>query len=179
MSRNPFGFASKDRGQKTEDEEHYIKLIHSQGKGFVSIKEVLKNAELVSKWKVSIGKLVPSNGEVGIDPSKGYNAMTQPRLMYPNEVITDSYLVLATFDTEKEARNFEKYMTLKTPRFLMHETYSSMNISKSNFRFVPFLDFKEEWTDEKLYIMFGFTKEEIEFIEGMIRPMSLMEADGV
>ena len=101
--------------------------------------------------------------------------MTQPRLMYPNEVITDSYLVLAAFDTEIEARNFEKYMTLKTPRFLMHETYSSMNISKSNFRFVPFLDFHQEWNDVMLYTKFGFTKEEIDFIEGMIRPMELME----
>ena len=174
LSRNPFGFASKDRGKKEADNEHYITLLHSQGKGYVSKKEVLKNNELISKWKISIGKLVPSNGEVGIDPAKGYNAMTQPRLMLPNEVITDSYLVLATFDTEKEAKNFEKYMTLKTPRFLMHETYSSMNISKSNFRFVPFLDYSEEWTDEKLYKLFGLSDEEIAFIEGMIRPMELM-----
>lgn len=175
LSRNPFGFASKDRGIKAPDTYHNITLIHSQGKGYVTMRDVLKNGDLVPKWKVSIGKLVPSNGEVGVDPSKGYNAMTQPRLMYPNEVITDSYLVLAAFDTEIEARNFEKYMTLKTPRFLMHETYSSMNISKSNFRFVPFLDFHQEWNDVMLYTKFGFTKEEIDFIEGMIRPMELME----
>ena len=171
LSRNPFGFASKDRGQRMESKSHYIKLIHSQGNGFVSEGEVLKNIDLVPKWKVSIGKLVPSNGEVGVDPSKGYNAMTQPRLMLPNEVITDSYLVLATFNTENEARNFEQYMKLKTPRFLMHETYSSMNISRSNFRFVPFLDYNQKWSDEIIYEMFGFTDKEINFIEGMIRSM--------
>jgi site-specific DNA-methyltransferase (adenine-specific) len=171
LSRNPFGFASKDRGQRKESKSHYIKLIHSQGNGFVSEGEVLKNIDLVPKWKVSIGKLVPSNGEVGVDPSKGYNAMTQPRLMLPNEVITDSYLVLATFNTENEARNFEQYMKLKTPRFLMHETYSSMNISRSNFRFVPFLDYNKKWSDEIIYEMFGFTDKEINFIEGMIRSM--------
>lgn len=173
FSRNPFGFASKDRGQKKYDEKHNVTLVHSQGKGFVRLDEVLKNRDSVSKWKVSIGKLVPSNGEVGVDPSKGYNAMTQPRILLPNEVITDSYLVLATFNTQNEATNFANYMTLKLPRFLMHETYSSMNISKSNFRFVPFLNYSKPWTDVELYALYNFTEDEIEFIESMIRPMEL------
>lgn len=176
-SRNPFGFASKARGQKTKDSQHPVTLIHSQGKGFVKFDEVTKNTELVDKWKISIGKLVPSNGEVGVDPSKGYNAMTQPRILLPYEVITDSYLVLATFTTEKEASNFAKYMSLKMPRFLMHETYSSMNISRSNFRFVPFLDYTKEWTDTELYERYCLSAEEIAFIEAMIRPMALGGGD--
>ena len=55
----------------------------------------------------------------------------------------------------------------------MHETYSSMNISKSNFRFVPYLDFNEEWTDSELYAKYNLTQEEIDFIESMIKPMDL------
>ena len=173
FSRNPFGFSSKSRGVEAKDSEHTIKLVHSQGIGYVSQDEVTKSNSFVDKWKISIGKLVPSNGEVGIDPSKGYNAMTQPRILSPNTVITDSYLVLATFDSEIEAQHFAKFMTQKFPRFLMHETYSSMNISKGNFRFVPFFDFKEEWTDEKMYKLFELTEDEINFIEKMIRPMEL------
>ena len=172
LARNPFGFESKARGQDNEDKEHFIKLIHSQGYGYVSMSEVLKNKDLVDTWKISIGKLVPSNGEVGIDPSKGYMAMTQPRILKPYEVITDSYLVLGCFKTENEAVNFAQYMRQKFTRFLMHETYSSMNISKSNFRFVPFLDFTFKHLDQDLYKQFGFSKEEIDFIEQMIRPMS-------
>ena len=173
FSRNPFGFASKDRGVTTLDKQHPITLIHSQGKGYVSYQDILKNREAVPKWKITIGKLVPSNGEVGIDVSKGYNAMTQPRILKPNEVITDSYLVLAVFDSELEANNFAHYMTLKTPRFLMHETYSSMNISRSNFRFVPYLDYTHEWSDKKLYELFHLSDHEQEFIETLIRPMSI------
>lgn len=171
FSRNPFGFESKSRGQNKKDSEHSIRLIHSQGEGYVSESDVLKNKESVSKWKVSIGKLVPSNGEVGIDPSKGYNAMTQPRILKPFDVITDSYLVLGTVDTEEKANNFSNYMKLKFPRFLMHETYSSMNISRNNFRFVPWLDFSKPWTDAELYEKYNLTQEEIDFIESMIRPM--------
>lgn len=175
FTRNPFGFESKSRGQ-SKDTRHSVMLFHSQGMGYVDINDVTKNRDAVSKWKVSIGKLVPSNGEVGVDPAKGYNAMTQPRVLPKNAVITDSYLVLGAFDTKSEAENFAKFMANKFPRFLMHETYSSMNISKSNLRFVPYLDFTREWTDQDLYERYGLTENEISFVEGMIRPMVPAEA---
>jgi site-specific DNA-methyltransferase (adenine-specific) len=30
---------------------------------------------------------------------------------------------------------------------------------------------KESWTDEKLYKKYGLTREEVDFIKSMIRPM--------
>lgn len=42
---------------------------------------------------------------------------------------------------------------------------------KKVYSFVPMQDFNEEWTDEKLYKKYGLSKEEITFIESMIRPM--------
>jgi site-specific DNA-methyltransferase (adenine-specific) len=39
--------------------------------------------------------------------------------------------------------------------------------------FVPVQDFTEPWSDEKLYKKYGITKDEIAFIESMIRPMEL------
>ena len=44
--------------------------------------------------------------------------------------------------------------------------YNSMT-----FRFVLVLDFTKSWTDEKLYVKYGSTKTEQEFIEPMIKPM--------
>jgi site-specific DNA-methyltransferase (adenine-specific) len=32
-------------------------------------------------------------------------------------------------------------------------------------------DFTEPWTDEKLYAKYGLTRDEIAFIESMVRPM--------
>lgn len=43
---------------------------------------------------------------------------------------------------------------------------------KKVYSFVPMQDFSETWSDEKLYKKYDLTKEEIEFIESMIRPMS-------
>jgi len=54
---------------------------------------------------------------------------------------------------------------------MMKQTLSSMNISKQNFMFVPFLDFSHPWTDEMLYQKYNLTEDEIAFIESMIRPM--------
>jgi site-specific DNA-methyltransferase (adenine-specific) len=37
--------------------------------------------------------------------------------------------------------------------------------------FVPVQDFSKPWTDKELYKKYKLTKEEIAFIESMIRPM--------
>lgn len=38
-------------------------------------------------------------------------------------------------------------------------------------------DFTQSWTDEKLYQKYGLSKDEIAFIESMIRPMDNDTAD--
>lgn len=48
---------------------------------------------------------------------------------------------------------------------------SSINLSRDKFQFVPLQDFSHPWTDEMLYKKYGLDPKEIEFIEGMIRPM--------
>lgn len=168
---DPFGFTAKERGKKNKF-NNSIKLIHSQGFGYVHINDIKKNRDLVNNYKVTIGKVVPCNGEVGVDPAKGYKAITTPRILEPEEIHTFSYLLLGIFKTKKEAENYRKYIMSKFARFLLRLTYSSMNISKSNFNLIPMQDFSEIWTDEKLYKKYKLTKEEIEFIESMIRPMN-------
>ncbi len=48
---------------------------------------------------------------------------------------------------------------------------SSINLSKEKFQFIPLQDFSHPWTDEMLYEKYGLDKDEIAFIESMIRPM--------
>lgn len=165
-----FGFPSAARGEK-EPFIGCISLIHSQGTGYIKRSDVKKNAELIDKYKATISILVPCNGEVDIDPSKGYKAITTPRIEVPGEVNTFSYLVLGAFDTEAEIKNYKQYLMCKFTRFMLHLTYSSMHIARANFVFVPDQDFTEEWTDEKLYKKYELTEDEIAFIESTIRVM--------
>lgn len=176
FSLDPFGFSTSARGCENAF-EGAIKLIHSKGVGYIKREDVAKNESLIDKWKVTIARVVPGNGEVGVDPEKGYKAITTPRILSPGEVNTFSYMLLGTFDTKKEAENFRAYMMCKFPRFLLRLTYSSMNIAKTNFMFVPKLDFKTLWTDEQLYEAFELSSDEIALIEKTIRPMNGGDSD--
>ncbi len=166
--RNPFGFASSARGQ-THNEKRPIKLIHSAGEGYISRDDILKNKTLIDQYKVTIGKVVPSNGEVDVTPDMGYRVITTPKIHGPETIVTESYLVLGGFDEEQQAKNFSFFVTRKFFRFLLKQSLTSMNISKQDFQFIPLLDWSEKWTDEKLYKLFNLTEEEIEYIEYVMR----------
>ena len=60
---------------------------------------------------------------------------------------------------------------------MMRATYSSVHISKSNFIFVPMMDFTKTWSDEKLYNYFGLSEDEKSLIEKTMRPFVLEKDD--
>lgn len=175
-TRNVFGISTDTKGCSKPDKTHSIKLFCSQNSNsttvnYIKQSEITKQVELMPMYKVIIGRVVPRGGEVGVDPQKGYRAITTVQVLPPNSVFTDTYLMLAAFATLTEAENFAVYMTQKLPRFLLHETFSSLNITKDSFRFVPYLDYSKKWTDKELYDRYDCTTDEIEMIDSMIRPL--------
>lgn len=166
--RNPFGFSTKERG-KSKKFDGAISLLSSQGFGYVKKSEVTKNVNLINKYKILIGRLVPSNGELDVNPSDGYRVITNTKMLQPGEIHTESYLLIGAFDSLEEAKNFEAYIKLKFPRFLLRQAISSVNVTKECFRFIPREDFKKAWTDEKLYKKYELSDGEVAFIEATIR----------
>ena len=148
-----------------------IKVLSSEGHGYVSKDDITRNRDKMNKYKVIIGRLVPSNGEVGIDPEKGYKAITCPQIVLNDEVVTETYLVCATLNSLLEAKNCAEYLKLKLPRFLLRLTYSSMNVNRANFIFVPNQDFTKSYTDEELFDAYNLTETERQYINKLIRPM--------
>ncbi|MBQ6151046.1 MAG: Eco57I restriction-modification methylase domain-containing protein [Mogibacterium sp.] len=176
-----FGIPSKEKGHE-EYHEGDVLLLHSvgangQGTDYLARDKVTKNTDLIDKFKIKISILVPQNGEVGVDPAKGYRSISSPQVLYPGTVDTISYLNIRFFDTEIEAINFRNFITCKLPRFMMRITYSSVHISKQNFIFVPMMDFKQQWTDQKLYEFFELNDDEINTIEKTMRPLILEKDD--
>ena len=174
-----FGIPSKEKGH-LDRRDGDVRLLHSvgsnsQGFSYIERSKVKKNTELIDKYKIKISIMVPQNGEVGIDPSKGYRSISTPQILPPGTVDTFSYLNIGFFDTEEEAVNFRTYMQCKFTRFLMRTTYSSVHISKANFIFVPSMDFKKSWTDKELYRYFDLTENEINLIESTMRPLIIDE----
>lgn len=169
-SRNPFGFVSSERGG-VKNPTNTLRLYSSGGVGYVSAESVTKNKEIISKYKVYIGKVNPDRGGVNNAKDGKMNVITKVSIISPFELITETYLLLGTFDNNTEANNCASYYRTKFARALISLTLTSMNITKENFQFVPLQDFSKPWTDEELYKKYGLTDEEISFIESMIRPM--------
>jgi hypothetical protein len=68
------------------------------------------------------------------------------------------------FDTEAELNNFVNYLKSDFARFCLHFVKFNKNLSRQFFTTTPLMDFKEEWTDERLYEYFDVSPELIKHI---------------
>lgn len=164
-----FAVRSYERGTKTRQSNNDVVLLSSQGKGFYPLSGISDRKKILNKYKVIItyamsgGNKPTQNGD--------YQVISSLQILMPNEVCTETYLILGIFDDKSKAMNMCKYITTKTFRFLLLQALTSIHITKDSFQFVPLQDFSKPWTDEELYKKYGLTDEEIRFIESMIRPM--------
>ena len=168
-SSKPFGFRSFEFGndkRKSGD----VEMLGSKGFSYVSKKDVRSNLELIEKWKVVMSKASAEHaGQTDNDGRK--KVVSKVEVLKPNQICTETYLLLGTFDEENEANNLAGYVKTYFFRFLLSTILLTQNIAKDKFQFVPLQDFSHPWTDEMLYKKYGLTQEEIAFIESMIRPM--------
>ncbi len=169
-SSTPFGLRSFYRG-KSNSFEGAVSLYSSDGVSYIKRNEILRNEHLLNHWKVYIGKINPDRGGVNNASDGKMNVTTKVNIIGPNEIITETYLLLGAYNTKKEAENCASYFKTRFCRYMISLALSSMNISKETFQFVPIQDFSKLWTDEELYKKYGLDENEIAFIESMIRPM--------
>ena len=69
------------------------------------------------------------------------------------------------FKEGKEATNFLNYLKTNFVRFCLSVYKNNSQLECGEMSFIPWLDFTQEWIDEKLYKHFDLTEEEIKFIE--------------
>ena len=167
FSQKPFGFRTNFMGYKPMGEVKIYTKKEKTGFGYVSRSEVSKNAKYIDEWQVvtSRSTSVPEedNGQVLRE--------VQTFISEPGSVVTESYVVVASFKEEELARNCLSYLKTKFFRILCQVTIVSPDVSARTFDLVPIQDFTRSWTDKDLYVKYGLTDEEITFIESMIKPM--------
>jgi site-specific DNA-methyltransferase (adenine-specific) len=187
-SLRPFGF----RGYFVNDEkfnqsEKGLKkpvMCYGKGRkvGYVEFEEILNNKNWIDRFKV----FTPRANNIGTElPDDNFNTF----IGKPNSICTESYLVLgADLNLNNDsALNLKKYFITRFARFLHSVAKSSQDATSKTFRFVPLQDFTKkseiDWSkdiseiDIMLYKKYGFTKEEVAFIESMIRPMDVNQAE--
>jgi site-specific DNA-methyltransferase (adenine-specific) len=162
------GFHEKER--KGDLPLYYIRTM-KRSVGYIARNEVSKSEHLIDTWKL----LVPAVGSGRERERSGVDLVLGPSLIAPSpSVCTQSYLFFFV-SSQGEAESLQSYYTTRFFRFLVSLRKITQHATHSTYRWVPMQAWDRRWTDVALYKKYGLTKEEIAFIEGMIRPMG--EAD--
>lgn len=162
---NPFQLATNFTDYRPEPFPGSVALHTKNGTGFVAREKVRAGLELIGKWKVLLSK---AYGERGAFP---YLVIGKPVILAPESCCTMTYIVAGAFDSKVEAENFASFLKTKLVRFLVLMRKSTQDVSKKSFTDVPVLDWKTNWTDEKIFAHCQIGQDEVKYISSLVRPM--------
>ena len=159
---------------KHRDETHNVKYYVSRkleetGFGWIKKSDIPKGIETLGLHKVFIPK---ANGSFG----ENAPILGVPFYGEPGSVCSQTYIPIG-YDShlhnfsKEECENIMSYIKTKFFRFMVSVRKMTQDAPKDVYQFVPKQDFSHPWTDEMLYKKYGLDKDEIAFIESMIRPM--------
>jgi site-specific DNA-methyltransferase (adenine-specific) len=162
----PFGLRTSYRGAPTpKGLKKPVVLRSSEGESWIARADVPRNDAWIDEWKVILGL---AYGERGAFP---YWITSSPEILGPGTACTETYLVIDRFDSKAKAKVFANYLRTQFVRFLISLQKYTQHLYSERFSFVPDLPMNQTWTDEKLYKKYGLTKDEVAFVESMVRPM--------
>ncbi|OGS14224.1 MAG: restriction endonuclease [Elusimicrobia bacterium RIFOXYA12_FULL_57_11] len=169
----PFGIATNfedfhDKKKAGDVALHYVRS-GKRAMGFIPRSAITKNAGLVDKWKVLVPEAGSDGGQKIPDAVLG-----KPWLSPSPSVATQSFLAFWV-ESEDEARSLESYYCTKFFRHLVSLRKLTQHALRSTYSWVPVQAWDRQWTDKALYKKYGLTKEEIDYVESVIRPMDLSE----
>lgn len=169
QSYSYFAVRSYERGTEKKQKNDDVVLLSSQGKGYYNKAKIEDKQRILNKYKVIITYAMSGGNK---PTSQGdFQVISSLQVLAPNEVCTETYLVLDTFDNRTQAENLCSYASTKTFRFLLLQALTSIHITKDSFLFIPVQDYSHSWNDEMLYKQYSLRDDEIAFIESMIRSM--------
>lgn len=155
-----------------------IKCYGRAGKiGYVDKSEVDTHKSWIDAWKV----YVPESNNIGTE----LNDDNQNSFVgKPGTICTETYLVIgAELSLDEISSNYlSVYLRTKFARFMHSLAKISQHGTSKTYNFVPLQNFTSDsdidWTksiqeiDSQLYVKYGLTDEEKDFIESMIKPMN-------
>ena len=161
-ARKPFGLTNQVGKATRAGIKDPVLIYGNQTTSYIERSMIMSNQSWVDQWKVL---LVKAHGTSGRDD---VTILGEPVVAGPGTACTETYLVIGICGSEAEARNLAAYMRTRFARFLVSLRKITQNITRDSYRFVPDLPMDRTWTDEDLYLRYGLTREQVEFIESMI-----------
>lgn len=176
----------KTKGIKCVDKINNINITYSNINEInkfsnLDIYPSIKN-KIISKLSVSLDdklkKIIDTNYYVNLSQIRGHVDLQSENNMLKNDFYTLCTKDLTPqtsarsqrentqvgFETLVEANNFLNYVKTNFVRFCLSINKINQNLYCGEMSLIPYLDFTQEWTDEKLYQHFNLTQEEIDFI---------------
>ena len=172
-ANDPFGFDVREDNSykrvkpnfKLKKFENSISFYYNgwrkDGIGYIDKASIKKNNSWVDKIKV----LIPKAWGSGNTSSDWLN----PIIANSSSACTETYLIVGPFMNKIEANNVISYMQTKFFHYMLGIIKNTQNTMKKSYSFVPMQDFKESWTDKKLYKKYKLSKNEIKIIESSIK----------
>ncbi len=158
---------------REKDIEHPVKYylnrqLESCGYGWIRVEDIPKCKETLPLHKIYI----PKAGGSGNDPI----VLGKPIYGEPGSVCSYTYLVIGYSPerhnfNEEECHNVISYLKTRFFRYLVSVKKKTQDNPRDVFQFVPLQDWSKPWTDAELYKKYNLSKEEIDYIESMIKPM--------
>ena len=169
--RKPFGDIEIQKNSKNGN----VKVYAYPKDFYIDINYIMVNKQNINALKVFISK---AYGERGNFP---YNVLAKPFVGERNTCCTETYLLIGPFKKEEEVNNCISFIKTRFFRFIVLQKKNTQNAAKGVYSFVPLQDFTSnsdiDWSrsigeiDAQLYEKYGLERDEIDFIERMIKPM--------
>lgn len=170
----PFGLATNflDYAQDATPRAGQVRLYANLGttriRGSMARKKITKNTHLIDEWKL----FLPVAGSGRERERSGVDLVLGPSILAePGSVCTQTYLVAGPLRSKAEAASVEAYLRTRFARFLVSLRKPAQHVFRTMYRWVPIQPWGRLWNDADLYKKYGITKDEIAFINSMIRPM--------
>lgn len=164
-------FKTKENGQKcikvvtdvrVNDDDVLCKT--SRGDKYLIIDRVKKHRDYIDIRKICVPAAYGSNPITG-----GDYVMSKPVILEKGYVCSDSYNIVMANLTDIELENCLAYMKMRPVRQLLKQNKNSQGLYRDVWSLVPWQDFKEPWTEERFYETYGYTQEEIDYVNSTIK----------
>ena len=128
--------------------------------GYITKDIINDKYSAIDKYKLFFTTSYSSNAKIAPEPIKGF----------PNEICTETFLLVGPFNNKAEMENCYKYMHTTFFRFLLYYGHGTMQVNSDVFSYIPKLDFSETWDDEKLFNEFDINDEkDISLIKSVMK----------
>ena len=166
----PFGIATNFDGfhEKKKSGDIALNYVRSGKRdiGFMPREAITKNTHLIDKWKLLVPKAGSDGGQKIPDSVLG-----KPWIGPPPSVATQTFIAFWV-DSEQQVHSLQSYYRTKFFRFIVSLRKITQDALRQTYSWVPIQAWDHEWTDAELYKKYRLSKDEVDYVEAVIRPMS-------